>query len=129
MTHSEILSLEDPVLMPRKLKSFQNIPKGLLQLDRNYRAYSEAGGKPVDFSRKTCCRMRLLPQATRGYVFMKFDDFPDNPMALSKWFKEKTKLICHCEDSDSKVKPTHVLDDDEGDRGSAVRVTTRTTKI
>ena len=41
MTQSEILSLEDAVVMPQRLKSLQDIPKGVLEWDHAYRSYTE----------------------------------------------------------------------------------------
>ena len=76
-TQAEILSLEHAVLNPKKLEKLRDIPSGFVHWDNAYRAYVEAGGRPLDDHRKvgalTCGKFKKIKEFSDFNFEMSFN--------------------------------------------------------
>jgi hypothetical protein len=89
LTQAEVMSLEDVILMPRRLKLLSEIPKGLVAWDAAHRAFKDNGGKPLDEAREVGAFMRLFPDEVRQTAVWEWDKCIKNPIELRRWIHER----------------------------------------
>ena len=111
-TQAEILYLQHAVLNQKKLQKLRDIPSGFVHWDNAYRAYVEAGGRPLDDHRKVGALMRLLPEAVREKVLWEMEKFEGKPLVLRRWVKEHTKLLVNWEGPDSRRPHANLLNEE-----------------